>query len=467
MQLKLYSPPSIEPVSLQDMKEHLRLDSGAFNDNLEPIQAIVPGNHAITREILTLDAAPTTDWAAGDIITGQTSGETCVTVSKITALTYYVDSRSGTFTLDEIIGVTGNANKLKDQGAANPTFTPVTLYTIFGPYGSTAAGGGSIAGTVFTDTTHGSGAFIVGMVLAGTGVTAGTKITAFITGTGSNNGGTYTVDKSQTVTTQTITGTGADVLGLSAVVILDSGTNGATGKLDAKIQESINGTTGWSDWAGGAFTQVTTANDNAIQKIAYTGSLQYIQVVAQVQLAACEFGVSIAKYSSDMTEDDLLTALITAARQQVEAITQRQLISATWDLFLDEFPAKGFIPLPFGQLQSVSSVAYTDSDGVSHPMILTTDYLVDASSDPGRVVLPYGVSWPSFTPYPSNPIAIRFVAGYGSTAASVPAGIRTAIKMLAEDYWNNRSATHTQQVGNVTENKAVLSLLYPFRIWSF
>jgi len=74
----------------------------------------------------------------------------------------------------------------------------------------TAALGGSIATTTFTDTTHGSGNFRVGQLLTGTGVTAGTYITELDTGTGANNGGAYTVNLSQTVTSQTITGTGPD-----------------------------------------------------------------------------------------------------------------------------------------------------------------------------------------------------------------------------------------------------------------
>jgi len=72
---------------------------------------------------------------------------------------------------------------------------------------TTAALGGSISTTTFTDTTHGSGRFTVGSVLSGSGVVAGTYITALGTGTGANNGGTYTVNISQTVTAQTITGT--------------------------------------------------------------------------------------------------------------------------------------------------------------------------------------------------------------------------------------------------------------------
>jgi len=87
----------------------------------------------------------------------------------------------------------------------NLTFQPVSDTTQ--TTAATAALGGSISATTFTDTTHGSGRFTVGMALTGAGVAAGTYITALGTGTGSNSGGTYTVNISQTVTAQTITGT--------------------------------------------------------------------------------------------------------------------------------------------------------------------------------------------------------------------------------------------------------------------
>lgn len=76
----------------------------------------------ITYEVMTLDVSPSTDWEAGDTITGQTSGKTCLCAAKLTATTYSVINRSGAFTLGEIVGVTGTAAKLADQGAANPTF---------------------------------------------------------------------------------------------------------------------------------------------------------------------------------------------------------------------------------------------------------------------------------------------------------------------------------------------------------
>ena len=74
-------------------------------------------------ETLTLDVAPATEWAVGDLLTGQSSGKTCRAVAKLTSLTYQIRERTGAFTLGEVIGVTGTAAKLADQGAAHPIIT--------------------------------------------------------------------------------------------------------------------------------------------------------------------------------------------------------------------------------------------------------------------------------------------------------------------------------------------------------
>jgi len=60
------------------------------------------------------------------------------------------------------------------------------------------------AGTVMTVSAITSGTIYLGMQITGTGVTAGTRITAF--GTGSGGVGTYTVSISQEATSTTITG---------------------------------------------------------------------------------------------------------------------------------------------------------------------------------------------------------------------------------------------------------------------
>lgn len=101
---------------------------------------------------------------------------------------------------------TGPGNPIQNSvigSGTNLTFQAISESTSVSA--TTAALGGSIAGTVFTDTTHGTGRFTVGSVLSGAGVVAGTYIVSLGTGTGANNGGTYNVNTTQTVTAQTIT----------------------------------------------------------------------------------------------------------------------------------------------------------------------------------------------------------------------------------------------------------------------
>lgn len=90
---------------------------------------------------------------------------------------------NGSLTLDDVLNL---ANKLQ---IARTNF----------------AGTGEISGTTLTITVATSGALYVGSLLTGTGVTAGTTISAFVTGTGGT--GTYTVSASQTVASTAITGT--------------------------------------------------------------------------------------------------------------------------------------------------------------------------------------------------------------------------------------------------------------------
>lgn len=105
----------------------------------------------------------------------------------------------------DLSGGIGGGNPMVDAivgGGTNLSMTALSDTT-----STTAVGTGSISTTTFTDTTHTSGRFTVGSILSGTGVTAGTYITALGTGTGANNGGTYTVNISQTVASTAITGT--------------------------------------------------------------------------------------------------------------------------------------------------------------------------------------------------------------------------------------------------------------------
>jgi hypothetical protein len=114
-----------------------------------------------------------------------------------------------------------------------PVIAGQTQYTI-GPNPSTqnfigASFTGSITGNILTVTGILSGALAQGQYLSGTGITAGTKITQFLTGAGGNinEQGTYQVNISQTVASTTITGYYQKPLNIdSAFVRVNTTSNG-------------------------------------------------------------------------------------------------------------------------------------------------------------------------------------------------------------------------------------------------
>lgn len=231
-------------------------------------------------------------------------------------------------------------------------------------------------------------------------------------------------------------GTGVDVQGYGALVMLDSGTNGTNGTVDVKIQESDDNVT-YTDWTGGAFTQVTTSNDNAIQEKQYTGTKRYIRAVATVAVATCDFGVSVVKKAAYSDEDTLLTSLITTARIEAERYLNRAIITQTWYFYFDDFPAGDRMRLGKGSLQSVTSVKYTDTDATVNTF--STDYWeARTNAVPGEIVLKYGQSWPSTTLKTVDPIVVEAVVGYGATTASVPENVRQAILIHINDLYEHR-----------------------------
>jgi len=237
-------------------------------------------------------------------------------------------------------------------------------------------------------------------------------------------------------------GASVDVLGYSVLVNLDAGECGADGTVDIKLQDSDNGTT-WTDVTDGAFSQITEENDNAIYEKAYTGTRRYLRAVATVAVAACEFSVSVIKDASTSVEDDLLNSLITAARQYCEGFQRRAYISQTWHLWLDEFPNKAYIEIPLPPLQAAGvSIKYYDTSdaGTEWP---TSNYFVDAKSEPGRIVLNYGNIWPSTALRPANGVCVTFIAGYGLLASDVPKKVKQAMLLLVSHWYENREAVAT------------------------
>lgn len=133
-------------------------------------------------------------------------------------------------------------------------------------------------------------------------------------------------------------------------------------------------------------------------------------------------------------EDWLIQGWIIAARRRAEALTHRALVTQTWDWYRDAFPAWE-MEVPFGRLQSVTSVSYIDAAGATQ-VLAGAKYLVDAKSDPGRLTPAYGEVWPS-TRAQMNAVTVRFVCGYG-LADKVPWEIRAAMLLMIGHLFKNR-----------------------------
>lgn len=144
-------------------------------------------------------------------------------------------------------------------------------------------------------------------------------------------------------------------------------------------------------------------------------------------------------------DDSLITALIVAARQVVETLTKRCLVTTTFDLTLEYFPpgpalqqSSGRIRIPNPPLQSVTTLKYYDSEGT----LATWDasnYRVLAGT-PGSIVPVYNEDWPTIREQPEA-VVVRYVAGYGD-AEDVPQSLKQAVLLLVGHWYENREAAN-------------------------
>lgn len=133
-------------------------------------------------------------------------------------------------------------------------------------------------------------------------------------------------------------------------------------------------------------------------------------------------------------EDAYIAALITAARTHIELVTRKRFVTQTWQLWLDEFPCWEIV-LPYSPVQSITSIAYTDTAGNAQT-VSAADYVTDLIREPGRITPTWTHIWPITIPQ-YNAVTVTFVAGYGAPAA-VPELAKRAIIMLAAHWYENR-----------------------------
>lgn len=130
----------------------------------------------------------------------------------------------------------------------------------------------------------------------------------------------------------------------------------------------------------------------------------------------------------DISDDDaLIGALITAAREECEHLTDRAIAEQTLALLLDSFPAAG-IKLPRPPVSSITAVEYVDSDGATQTLAGAAYYLDDAQ-EPSWVLPAYDTSWPS-TRGDANAVVVTYEAGYATCPEALRAWILLRVGTL-------------------------------------
>ena len=153
----------------------------------------------------------------------------------------------------------------------------------------------------------------------------------------------------------------------------------------------------------------------------------------------------------DPDEDTDLQGYIIAAREQAEIFQNRDLVQKQWDMALDYWPS--YRVEMRDPLVSVDLVQYKDSDGVIWPMSenvasppdntddIDMQYVVDTQSHPGKIIPPYNQTWPTFAPWPSSAILVRFTSGFAPGSwfwNDAGQRVKMGMKMLISAWYNNR-----------------------------
>ncbi|MFC3079509.1 head-tail connector protein [Phenylobacterium terrae] len=163
-----------------------------------------------------------------------------------------------------------------------------------------------------------------------------------------------------------------------------------------------------------------------------------------VSLDEAKLHLRIGDSNSD--DDELVESLIASATAMVEGPQGIgvALLEQTWRLSVDELDDE--ILIPFGPVQSVTSVTYRDEDGATQTLA-TSLYGVDTDRQPAAIYRKPNQSYPEVEGT-SGCVKVTFVTGAAS-AAEVPADLRHAVLLLVGHYYENREATSATSLKDI------------------
>jgi len=161
-------------------------------------------------------------------------------------------------------------------------------------------------------------------------------------------------------------------------------------------------------------------------------------------------------------DDDVINALIAGARVHVETQTRRALITQSWRLTRDVWPATGCLALLPVPVKTLDSARFYKSDGTTLSLDLA-GFALDKISAPARLSFVRGA--PPAPQRSAAGIEIDITCGYGDAAADVPAPLRQAIRLLVAHWYENRGLI---AVGSEVAllPQSVAALVAPYRVLS-
>ncbi|HZL30407.1 MAG TPA: head-tail connector protein [Pseudolabrys sp.] len=158
-------------------------------------------------------------------------------------------------------------------------------------------------------------------------------------------------------------------------------------------------------------------------------------------------------------DNDVILSLISASRIHIEAQTRRALISQSWRIALDAWPADGRLPVRPAPLREVTAARVFDA--ADNAQSIDLQAFVFAAGNSALAFAPWTLAQPGRF---AAGIEIDVVCGYGDAAADVPEPLRQAIRLLIAHWYENRGLA---AVGTVTVlPTTVATLIAPYRLLS-
>jgi uncharacterized phiE125 gp8 family phage protein len=127
-------------------------------------------------------------------------------------------------------------------------------------------------------------------------------------------------------------------------------------------------------------------------------------------------------------QDDLIGELESMAVERVENESRRQLVNATWKMYLPCFT--DVISIRKSPVSSITQIRYVDTGG-DWQVLATSVYDSFLQREPAEIRLAYSQAWPA-TRGTEQAVEVTFVAGYG-TSEDIPSIAIHAIKLMVQD----------------------------------